>query len=145
MKNLILLITLLVSSSTLADASCPILLESIDTCAEVMWTDGPHLNARGQRKFSTAHVSFFQNGDETKTPVIVEGINIYPWMIMPSMEHGTRPVTQKLMSDNTYMVSKILLKKMHGHWEIRFKLGSDSNPKTDFIGKGMINTDGGHH
>ncbi len=146
MKKIILVLTVLFSSSVFSmDKNCPILLESIDTCAQVMWTDGPFLNERGQRKFSTAHVKFFQNGDAEKKPVIIENVQVYPWMIMPMMEHGTRPVTQKLMADNTYMVSKILLKKMHGHWEMRFKLGTDSDPKTDFIGKTKINIGGGHH
>jgi hypothetical protein len=149
MKNFVFLITILLSNASLSmDKTCPILLESIDSCAEIMWMEGPHLNERGKNKYSSAHIKFFKNGDSSNEAILINDIQVYPWMVMPMMEHGTRPVVLNIMNDKTYMITKILLKKMHGHWEMRFKIGNDSSPKVDYIGKTMIqgtSNGGGHH
>jgi len=124
MKKISILLLLLLSQIALAD--CQVLLEKVNTCVDYKWTDGPHLNGRGQRNFSTLEVKFFMNEDSSEAPIKIDGIKVYPWMIMHGMQHGTRPVVTTELANGSYQVSKILLSKMmNGYWEIRF--GEDSD------------------
>mgnify|MGYP001136141311 CR=1 FL=1 len=111
---------ILLSLSTFSFAECDLLLEESNTCIEYTWTDGPHLNSRADRKFSELVVKYFDADDATETAIENDIIKVLPWMIMPNMEHGTRPVVTTELEDGSYLISEILLKKMMGHWEIRF-------------------------
>ena len=75
-------------------------------------------------------------------------------MIMHGMEHGSRPVKIKQLSNGVYRVSQILFMKMHhGYWEMRFKIDDRENPsfnpKQDYDLKLRVNfpqsPSRGHH
>lgn len=134
MKNLLITTLAFLSINSFA-SDCPISLDTEKLCAEITWTEGPFINPRGEKKFSTLEVKFFAIGDELKTPVNANHISVYPWMVMHGMEHGTRPVETKLLPSGNYQISKIFMRKMMGHWEIRFAAGEDFNPKSDYISK----------
>ena len=137
MKKLLIATLALLSINTFA-SDCQIPLETENLCAEITWTDGPFINPKGDKKFSTLEVLYFTKGDETKTPVNASHISAYPWMIMHGMEHGTRPVETKLLESGKYEVSKIFMRKMMGHWEIRFAPGKDFDPKSDYLAKVIV-------
>lgn len=122
-----LLISLLVTFSFGAVADCDLYLEEVDTCVEYTWTEGPFLNVGPARDFSELEVKFFAADDVNETAINKEFIEVLPWMIMPNMEHGTRPVVTTMLDNGNYLVSEILLRKMMGYWEIRF---IDSRDKT---------------
>ena len=138
MKKLLLTAIALLSMNSFA-VDCPIALETENLCAELTWTNGPFINSMGEKSFSTLEVLFFAKGDKTKTAVNANHISIYPWMIMMGgMEHGTRPTETTLLASGKYEVSKVFLRKMMGHWEIRFAIGEDYNPKSDYLAKVVI-------
>jgi hypothetical protein len=140
MKKILLLILLVTTQASMAD--CDVLLEKVNTCVDYSWSDGPHLNARGQRNFSTLEVKFFMKGDVLEAPIKIDGIKVYPWMIMHGMQHGTRPVITTVLDNGSYLVSEIFLRKMmNGHWEMRFGEDSDDfDPQNDkfILGKFKI-------
>lgn len=139
MKKLLLSVLLLTSHASMAN--CDVLLKKVNTCVDYSWTEGPHLNGRGQRNFSTLEVKFFMNGDSTEAPIKIDGVKVFPWMIMPGMQHGTRPVVTTELANGSYEVSEILLRKMMGHWEIRFGEDSDDfDPQNEelILGKFII-------
>lgn len=118
MKNILALLFFTLTTSAYAD--CDLLLAESNTCIEYSWTKGPFLNERQERNFSELIVKFFDAEDTAETAISKEEVTILPWMIMPNMEHGTRPVVTTQLENGSYRVSEIFLKKMMGYWEIRF-------------------------
>ncbi|OUR98521.1 hypothetical protein A9Q84_03670 [Halobacteriovorax marinus] len=139
MKRIFTLLLLVLTQVSMAD--CQVLLNKVNTCVDYKWTSGPYLNSRGQRNFSELEVKFFMKDDASESPIKIDGIKVYPWMIMAGMQHGTRPVQTTALTNGSYLVSEIFLRKMMGHWEIRFGEDSDDfDPQNDdhILGKFII-------
>lgn len=130
MKALLALLLLTFSAQSFAD--CDLFLEESNTCIEYTWTNGPHLNSRAERNFSELVVKYFDADDASETALENDLIKVLPWMIMPNMEHGTRPVVTTQLEDGSYLISEILLKKMMGYWEIRFVDSDDESVLASF-------------
>ncbi len=125
MKKIFISLLLAVSFNSFAE--CDVFLEEVNTCVEYNWTEGPYLNVGPTRDFSELSVKFFDADDASEAAIDKEFIEVLPWMIMPNMQHGTRPVVTTELNDGSYLISKILMRKMMGYWEIRF---IDSRDKT---------------
>lgn len=151
MKKLIALTIALFSLNAFSHCPNEIVLEQGELCFNYTWTNGPHLNGAhggghhhmmknsGRPMASTLEVAFWKHGDSTHAPVQIEGLRIYPWMIMNNgMEHGSRPETLTYDSARgIYIVSDLYFSKMMGYWEVRFAVldGSDFDPKSDYVQK----------
>lgn len=90
----------------------------------------------GKPKASTLEVGFWERGDSSHTALEIDGLKIYPWMIMDNgMEHGSRAETLTYDSSRgVYVVSNLYFSRMMGFWEIRMALigSGDFNPKIDY-------------
>ncbi|PIK15020.1 FixH family protein [Halobacteriovorax sp. JY17] len=122
-----ILALMIFSLSTLSFANCDVFLEESNTCVAYQWTKGPFLNSGAERNFSELEVRFFDADDATETAIPKEEVEILPWMIMPNMQHGTRPVITTELANGNYLVTEIFLRKMMGWWEIRFVNSSDES------------------
>ena len=138
MKNIIALtitlITFLIMTNVYASKSdCPVELSKHNLCANISWKLGPQYGI-----YSKAVVTYWKKG--LKAEGLVDpnpSLEVYPWMIMHGMEHGSRPVVINRLSNGSYRVSKILFTKMnHGFWEMRFKINQtieqNFDPKADY-------------
>lgn len=156
MKKMIVLFLTMMSMA--ATAHCPNEFNYSDKelCYSYEWLSGPHLggghgrghghhHGHGMKKpmSSELSVAFWIKGDSTHAPVEIEGLRIYPWMIMDNgMEHGSRPETIKFDANNgVYLVSNIFLMKMMGYWEMRLAIPSDFSdfdPKSDYVSSFIV-------
>ena len=115
-----ILALMIFSLSTISFANCDVLLEESNTCVSYEWVKGPFLNVGPERNFSELEVKFFDADDITETAISKEEVQVLPWMIMPNMQHGTRPVVTTELDNGNYLITEIFLRKMMGWWEIRF-------------------------
>ena len=84
-------------------------------CAKLNWITGPTLN-----EFNSINVSLSENKNLK--------LNIIPWMVMSSHEHGSRPVVMTTLSPTEYLVEKIyFMGGMHGQWYLKLQLLNDQN------------------
>jgi len=147
MKKMIMLFSLFLSSMAMADCQNTFIDGQKELCYEYQWVSGPHLNGghghHGHQMkrpakplASSVRVLFWKKSDIDQNPVQVEGLRIYPWMIMDNgMEHGTRPETLRFQ-EGYYYVEGIYLMKMMGYWEMRLTIPADYNdfnPEFDYV------------
>ncbi len=138
MKNISLLALSLVSFllTTNAFASktdCPVELTKHNLCANISWKLGPQYGI-----YSKAVVTYWKKGLKSEGFVDPNpSLEVYPWMIMPGMEHGGSKVKAKRLTKGTYEIDQILFLKMQGFWEIRFK-EPGANPKKGALAKNKI-------
>ena len=138
MKNIIALtislITFLIMTNVYASKSdCPVELSKHNLCANISWKLGPQYGI-----YSKAVVTYWKKG--LKAEGLVDpnpSLEVYPWMIMPKMEHGGSKVKIKKLAKGTYEIDQILLLKMQGFWELRFK-EPGANPKNGALAKNKI-------
>ena len=117
-------------SSVSFASDCTIFLSEENLCLDIAWIDGPKYNV-----YSKSIFTFWKKDDLKKTPTAPsKEIDIYPWMVMPGMEHGGRPVVLKNTSAGVYEVSKIYFAQMTGHWEMRVRY-VDTDRRTAAIAK----------
>ena len=114
-------------------ANCPVELTKHNLCAKVSWKLGPQYGA-----YSKAVVTYWKKGLKQKGLVDPSpSLEVYPWMIMPGMEHGGSKVKVTKLKKGTYEVDQILFLKMQGSWELRFK-ENGANPKKGALAKNKI-------
>lgn len=82
-------------------------------CAKIDWIKGPSLN-----EFNTISVNLSENANLK--------LNVLPWMVMGSHEHGSRPISITAISPTDYLVEKIyFMGGMQGQWYLRLQLLND--------------------
>ena len=101
---------------------CEIEITDLNLCAKVEWTDGPYLGAYS--KSETLFYTLDENGDEVLTDLPNEfEYKPYIWMIMPSHEHGGRPITVNHLEEGIYENENIFfMGGMRGWWELRLRI-----------------------
>lgn len=107
-----------------------IFIKEYATCLGYQWIEGPYLNGRGERTYSTLRLTF-----DTHRELDLQKANIYPWMIMHGgHQHGARPVEIEVIDNTEIMVRKILFTQMNGKWFVRINLDAKmgDRPETDF-------------
>ena len=117
-------------------ADCPVELTKHKLCADISWKLGPQYGI-----YSKAVVTYWKKG--LKKEGLIDpnpSIEVYPWMIMPGMEHGGSKVKTKKLAKGTYEIDQILFVKMTGFWELRFK-EPGANPKKGALAKNKIHFD----
>lgn len=94
------------------------------------YTNGPHINERGQRLLSEGIATIHNKDDNTK----LDQAYFYLWMKMPTMQHGGRPISMEYLGGGMYQITNILLVKMPGQWFLRAVVSGKkpANPQTDF-------------
>lgn len=138
MKSFILMIALF-STLTVQAHTCPdgsIHFDTVHGCLSFEFTEGPHINQRGQRKLSAgiAKVVVYDSG------IDLDKAFFYVWMKMPNMEHGGRPLTTRHLGNGVFEIENILLSQMTGQWFLRLDLSPKAphNPGTDYDGEFAI-------
>jgi hypothetical protein len=129
MKKLLTLIALCFGITSFA---CDNYIPNHKVCVSLEWVDGPFINARGQRAFSSARVTVTNLDGEARP---FDGLQVYPWMIMSGgHQHGARPVVINSEADGVYKVSEILMNEMMGVWQMRVALKPEGtfDPSNDF-------------
>ena len=130
----LLLLSFLIQPSSYASVGdCPVELKKHNLCAQISWKLGPQYGA-----YSKAVVTYWKKGLKKEGFVDPSPkLEVYPWMIMPGMEHGGSKVKIKKLSKGTYEVDQILFLKMQGFWELRFK-EQGAHPKKGALAKNKI-------
>ncbi|WP_413574795.1 FixH family protein [Bdellovibrio sp. HCB290] len=95
---------------------CPLALPQSGLCAEVQWNIGPQSPAE-----SEFTLKFWKNTDSKNGPYVdpLSSLNVILWM--PSMGHGSSPVTIEKIEPGVYRVRRVFF-IMPGDWEIRISL-----------------------
>lgn len=107
-----------------------IFIKEYATCLGYQWIEGPYLNGRGERAYSTLRLTF-----DTHRELNLQKANIYPWMIMRGgHQHGARPVEIEVIDNTEILVRKILFTQMNGKWFVRINLDAEmsDHPEKDF-------------
>lgn len=99
--------------------ACPLYFQEENLCLSMKWNKFPT-----QEETGTFVMKFF----EETSPEVAVTPHYTPAVIlwMPSMGHGSSPVTIKQLTDNTYEVSDVYF-IMLGEWDIRFQLKNDND------------------
>lgn len=94
--------------------ACPHYFKEENLCLSMKWTSFPT-----QEETGSFVMKFYEEGNPD-TPLIP---HFTPAVIlwMPSMGHGSSPVTITQLNDNTFKVSEVYF-IMLGEWDIRFQL-----------------------
>jgi|GEM_PF-2497339 len=117
----ILLAFIVLVSSSLTWAHCPLAFSGSGLCGNVEWVSGPFIN-----KPSHFTLTFWKNGDSTHQPINVEQeLKVYSWMTMGhGHAHGGPKMTLVKLSDGIYEVrdAKFFMGGMDGYWDVRVDL-----------------------
>lgn len=81
-------------------------------CTDIIWNQGP--SSQGESRF---HIQFDSELPESAV------LEVILWM--PSMNHGSAPVTVKRISNSSFEASKVFF-IMPGDWEVRILLKDSS-------------------
>lgn len=114
-------------------ASCTsdeIFIKEYATCLGYQWVEGPYLNGRGERAYSTLRLTF-----DTHRELDLHQVNVSPWMLMHGgHQHGARQVEIEVIDNTEIIVRKILLTQMNGKWFLRINLEAlpSDRPEKDF-------------
>jgi hypothetical protein len=94
--------------------SCPVRFSKINICAQIKWMANANTSTE-----AVFHLKFDPAQFNSK-PIVQENLEVYLWM--PSMGHGSSPVTIKKTAQNdTFEISKIFF-IMPGIWDVHFKI-----------------------
>lgn len=107
---------------------CPHFIAEENLCVDLVWKAGPVYNA-----YSKAEIVFYEKGNEKKTRWPKKEVVAYPWMVMASMEHGSRPVVEKKIGEGVLEVSKIYLTEMAGKWDMRVRYKENHDKKSPLV------------
>jgi hypothetical protein len=114
-KVLILLFAVSSFTSSFADERCDVKFNTVAVCANIDWVSGPFLD-----QYNSAKISLSNNTQ-------VSTINVIPWMVMSSHEHGSRPVDLTKTGENEFLIEKAyFMGGMDGQWFLKIQL-NDSN------------------
>ncbi|WP_413584443.1 FixH family protein [Bdellovibrio sp. HCB274] len=97
-------------------AQCPLALPNSGLCADVQWSLGPQSPAE-----SEFTLKFWNNTDSSSGPFVDPANNLSVILWMPSMGHGSSPVTIEKIETGVYRVRRVFF-IMPGDWEIRISL-----------------------
>jgi nitrogen fixation protein FixH len=93
------------------------------TCVQILWEQRPT-----ETTFGSFIFSFVDTDTHTSiAPPKADTVKVVLWM--PSMGHGSSPVTVEKVSDGVYRASHVFF-SMGGDWDIRFQLFTNGE-KTD--------------
>ncbi len=113
MKKLLTILTLALTFSFQVSASeCKTYFKKSEFCFSVEWVEGPRAYKESQFELKFWN----KNTRELETP---ENLEVYLWM--PSMNHGSRPVTIEPTGTGKFLVANVFF-IMTGPWEIKFKV-----------------------
>jgi len=100
-----------------ADAACPLKFSNSGLCAKIDWIVGP--DGSNEDSF---RLSFWnkETGDSSG-PYVNSGHDVAVQLWMPSMGHGSSPVTVAAESTGIYRATRVFF-TMPGAWEIRVRL-----------------------
>ncbi|UYL07776.1 FixH family protein [Bdellovibrio sp. SKB1291214] len=100
-----------------ADSACSIELVNSNLCASIAWTMGPQTPAESEFILKVwDKTSGSENG-----PFVDPANTLSVVLWMPSMGHGSSPVTIEKIETGTYRVRRVYF-IMPGDWEVRFFL-----------------------
>ena len=109
---------------------CKHVFEATQTCLNYKWTKSATATEMGSIEL------FFAEINKPLTPIELNyDAAIVLWM--PSMGHGSRPVSIEKLSNSKYSATKIFF-IMPGEWEIRFQLKSNKEVVDEYIVKIVI-------
>lgn len=106
---------------------CGIIFKGEQLCLETKWEHYP-----SESDFGSMLLTFTEENDPNRTISPVHDPHILLWM--PSMGHGSSPVTMTLVEDGIYRASEIFF-IMPGPWEIRYQLKDGSRVVEEVIQK----------
>lgn len=116
-----------INSSEKLSSSCEAQFKSNNQfCVQITWITEPTQNTKGQFLLKT-----FRSNLADNTPILddLKGeLHVDLWM--PSMGHGSSPVSLQKLDTGTYKVSDVFF-IMPGEWEIRFKLKDSTGQLID--------------
>lgn len=124
MKLLLGLIIAVSSMTAMANEGC-IAVTKDKLCIQLEWSEGPYIGAYSKNtvKFKDLKSSSAEN-TVYRSPS--ESIQFFGWMIMPSHQHGTRPINTKVVDKGIYENTKIFyMGGMMGTWQFKVKIGSE--------------------
>ncbi|WP_413557373.1 FixH family protein [Bdellovibrio sp. HCB209] len=93
--------------------SCTLELANSELCASVEWTTGPQ-----SPQESEFILKFWKNTDTPQGPYLDPSSTLSVILWMPSMGHGSSPVTIEKIQDGVYRVRRVFF-IMPGDWEVR--------------------------
>lgn len=120
-STLLLASSLFYSSVTLAECAPELSMPKSNICVDVQWNYGPYLNQYNEALITLRAL-------DANNELKADKINIFPWMVMPSHQHGSRPVTIQKLRDHEFKVEKIyFMGGMMGYWLLKVQnLKSDN-------------------
>jgi hypothetical protein len=131
MKSLSLMaLTFVLSLPVFANAPCAMHFKTEDLCLTVNWEAGPARNVRG-----SAILTFTDSKDTDRMVVPKHAPFIMLWM--PSMNHGSTPVTMTDLGGGRYRASNVSF-IMGGPWDIRYQLKNGPKVVEELIQKVSI-------
>jgi hypothetical protein len=116
----ILSISIPLSSAQAAESKCPLLFKKEKLCAELHWVKEPKAVEMPTEKDKAEFTLTFKSTTgkkENTDPKQRVSVGIF----MPSMDHGSMPVTLTKTETGVYQVQNVYF-TMSGEWEIHVKL-----------------------
>lgn len=99
--------------------TCDLQFVQSQVCIDLIWEKKPTETEAG-----SFVLEFYAPGDRSQFVDLPHTLEVVLWM--PSMGHGSTPVTIDKLAVGQYRVSKVFF-IMHGDWEIQLKLKSGNN------------------
>lgn len=147
-------ILLLFALPQTAFAHCPMELnvDGKSYCSEITWLDGdkkvqgklepttelsPQLVLMGEIPqkwvYSRAEFSFWEKGDASHTPQIIDNLRIFPYMHMETGHHHSTSYEYAWLNE-TAEISAVALQEMRGCWSFRWtKENHDTLEDSEFL------------
>lgn len=113
--SLLLASSLFYSTNTKAECLSELSMPKSNICVSLQWNYGPFLN-----QYNEAIVTL--NALDAEKEIKTEKITIFPWMVMPNHQHGSRPVHTQILREHEFKVEKIyFMGGMMGYWLIKIQ------------------------
>jgi hypothetical protein len=111
------------SASTTSSDTCALNFKTQNLCLSLQWEKMPTQDSMG---------SFLISFYAPETPAIAEDPVLSPFVIlwMPSMGHGSSPVTVQKVETGLYRASRVFF-VMPGEWDIHLQLKDQDNHVVD--------------
>jgi hypothetical protein len=108
-------------------SQCELAFASEDLCLSAKWEIMPTASTFGSMILTFSEL---ENPDQVVTPVNEPFVELW----MPSMGHGSSPVTMEFIETGKYRVKDVFF-IMPGHWDIHYQLKNGSTVIEDVIQK----------
>jgi hypothetical protein len=104
--------------------------QALEACTQITWQTMPTETATG-----SFQLEFFSSVNPSERMDITGDVKVVLWM--PSMGHGSSPVTVEKISSGVYKVDRVFF-VMPGEWEIRIQIKNGNNVSDEIVQKVSI-------